>query len=188
MREMDQSVKGVVSYRAAREQDVDAIVWLVNAAYRPIAGMAGWTHEGAMIDGPRIASSLVFDTLLAPDSALIVAQAEREIVGCVEVRADGDEAYIGTLAVSPAMQDCGLGKALLSEAERFANRRWNIAKAVMVVLSAREELIDFYLRRGYVRTGEVMSYPVDAGVGIPRDEGLTVEKLVKSIGPGEAGS
>jgi ribosomal protein S18 acetylase RimI-like enzyme len=173
--------KGVVTYRAAREQDIDALVQLINAAYRPTTGMAGWTHEAAIIDGPRIAPSSVFDTLQAVDTTLLVAEVEERIVGCVEVRVDGNEAYIGTLAVSPSMQDRGLGKALLNEAEQFAGRRWKITRAVMIVLSGRQELMDFYLRRGYVRTGELKSFPVDAGVGIPREAGLTLEKLAKNF-------
>ena len=78
------------------------------------------------------------------------------------------------------MQDRGLGKALLHEAEQFAVRSWQIETAVMVVLSARRELSDFYLRRGYTRTGERMGYPFDAGVGRPRDESLTIETLIRN--------
>ena len=40
---------------------------------------------------------------------------------------------------------------------------------------------DFYLRRGYTRTGERMGYPFDAGVGRPRDEILTIETLIRNI-------
>jgi hypothetical protein len=49
----------------------------------------------------------------------------------------------------------------------------------MVVLSARHELIEFYLRRGYSRTGEVSAYPVDADVGIPKIADLMIETLAK---------
>lgn len=40
----------------------------------------------------------------------------------------------------------------------------------MWVLNLRDELIDFYLRRDYVKTGRISSYPVDAGVGEPLTE------------------
>ncbi|MBN3822671.1 GNAT family N-acetyltransferase [Burkholderia sp. Ac-20384] len=169
------------SYRIANEQDVDALVELVNAAYRPTTTAAGWTHEAALIDGPRITSSQLAATLQAPDTVLLVAEIDAAIAGCIEVRKDGGAAYIGTLAVAPSMQDRGLGKALLNEAEQFAVRRWNLETAVMVVLSARHELIDFYLRRGYARTGERSGYPFDAGVGRPRDDTLTIETLTRNI-------
>lgn len=177
------SSTNTVSYRLATRHDVDALVELINAAYRPAAGAAGWTHEAALVDGARIGQAQLLDTLQAQDSVLIVAQVGGALAGCVEVRANDDTAYIGTLAVSPSAQDRGLGKGLLNEAEQFARRRWHLATAVMIVLSARRELIDFYLRRGYVRTGHVTDYPMDAGVGIPRDASLTIETLTKSIRP-----
>ncbi|MBY4870142.1 MULTISPECIES: GNAT family N-acetyltransferase [Burkholderia] len=172
-----------VNYRLATQHDVDALVELINAAYRPAAGAAGWTHEAALVDGARIGPVQLLETLQAQDSVLIVAATRGALAGCIEVRANDDTAYIGTLAVSPSAQDRGLGKGLLNEAEQFASRRWHLAKAVMTVLSARRELIDFYLRRGYVRTGHVTGYPINAGVGIPRDAGLTIETLTKSIQP-----
>lgn len=175
-------IKAATRHRAATDQDIDALVQLVNSAYRPATTAAGWTHEAALVDGPRITSSQLADTLRAPHVALLVAEMDGEIAGCIEVRNEEDVAYIGTFAVSPSMQDYGLGKALLNEAEQFASRRWQIGKAVMVVLSARVELIDFYLRRGYTRTGELMRYPFDAGVGVPRDANLTIETLTKDIG------
>ena len=38
----------------------------------------------------------------------------------------------------------------------------------MWVLSVRHELIAYYERRGYVQTGRVDVYPLDANVGIPQ--------------------
>ncbi|VWC21569.1 GCN5-related N-acetyltransferase [Burkholderia lata] len=181
MDETTGATKRAANYRAASEQDVAALVELVNAAYRPTTAAAGWTHESAWIDGPRITSSQLAATLRTPDSVLLVAEIDGSIAGCIEVRKDEHAAYIGTLAVAPSMQDHGLGKALLYEAEQFAVRNWKIGTAVMVVLSARHELIDFYLRRGYTRTGERMGYPLDAGVGRPRDENLTIETLTRTI-------
>ncbi|VWD41012.1 GCN5-related N-acetyltransferase [Burkholderia lata] len=184
MDETTRVIKRAASYRIANEQDVDALVELVNAAYRPTTAATGWTHEASLIDGPRITSSQLAATLRAPDSVLLVAEIDGRIAGCIEVRKDGTTAYIGTLAVAPSMQDRGLGKALLHEAEQFAVRNWQIETTVMVVLSARRELIDFYLRRGYTRTGERTGYPFDAGVGRPRDETLTIETLTRNIALG----
>ena len=52
----------------------------------------------------------------------------------------------------------------------------------MSVLSSRSELIAFYERRGYARTGEVSSYTASAGIGKPIVDGLQVEMLVKQVG------
>lgn len=37
----------------------------------------------------------------------------------------------------------------------------------MYVLDARHELISFYERRGYAKTGTTEAYPIDAHVGMP---------------------
>ncbi|MBK1820692.1 GNAT family N-acetyltransferase [Burkholderia orbicola] len=113
---------------------------------------------------------------------MLTAELEGKIAGCIEVRNKENVAYIGTLAVSPSMQNDGLGKTLPNKAEQFARQHWPIGIAVMVLVSARQELIDFCLRRSYTRTGEPMRYPLDAGVGTPRDANLTIETLTKDLG------
>lgn len=37
----------------------------------------------------------------------------------------------------------------------------------MYVLNVREELIQYYERRGYKKTGLIEDYPLDANVGMP---------------------
>jgi hypothetical protein len=68
---------------------------------------------------------------------------------------------------------------MLQHAEDFAAARFKATDIRMAVLAARPELIAFYERRGYARTGQVADYPVAAGVGQPRVEGLKVAILGK---------
>ena len=49
----------------------------------------------------------------------------------------------------------------------------------MIVVSQRTELIAFYERRGYRRTGQVENLP--ANIGIPKRINLTIDYLEKSI-------
>jgi hypothetical protein len=49
----------------------------------------------------------------------------------------------------------------------------------MHVLPARTELLAFYLRRGYRRSGVVFDYPLTADAGIPFDPELKLETLEK---------
>jgi hypothetical protein len=49
----------------------------------------------------------------------------------------------------------------------------------MTVITERAELVSFYLRRGYIRTGKIQKYSASAGVGIPKVSGLTLEILEK---------
>ncbi|CAM5534531.1 hypothetical protein SANTM175S_00943 [Streptomyces antimycoticus] len=57
-------------------------------------------------------------------------------------------------AVSPALQGAGLGKTIIAEAERQARETWGVREMHMTVISVREDLIAWYERRGYRRTGE----------------------------------
>jgi hypothetical protein len=51
----------------------------------------------------------------------------------------------------------------------------------MAVLSERKELIEFYLRRAYVRSGDKQEYPVHLNVGRPLSNDLTIEYLEKYV-------
>ena len=57
------------------------------------------------------------------------------------------------LTVSPGQQGKGIGKALLAAADREAQRQ-GCTSIYMTVISIRTELIEWYERHGYVRTGE----------------------------------
>ena len=63
---------------------------------------------------------------------------------------------------------------------KFAKNILKVTKFIMVVVSQREELIAFYERRGYKKTGEILEYPVHLNVGIPAVAGLTIEYLEKN--------
>ena len=89
------------------------------------------------------------------------------------------KAYIGTLAVTPTYQNKGIAKQVLSQAEDFALRQLQVKQLFMVVITQRQELIAYYERRGYRRTGQIEPYPLHLNVGIPVTEGLTIEYLCK---------
>jgi GNAT superfamily N-acetyltransferase len=86
-------------------------------------------------------------------------------------------------AVRPTLQGDGLGKKVLAEAERFARDEWHAGEMHMTVISAREELIAWYVRRGYARTGEMTPFPYgDERFGVPTRDDLRFELLVKKLG------
>jgi hypothetical protein len=70
---------------------------------------------------------------------------------------------------------------MLAYAEGVASEKFSSNKFIMVVVSSRGELIAFYQRRGYQKTGSIMDYPRSAGAGIPKYTGLKVEILEKRI-------
>ena len=166
-------------FRVSDKSDSQQIAVLVNSAYRPKSGTEGWTHESELVRGERITAGQVAE-LMGESSVVLVAEHGQELVGCVHVEIAGTSAYIGMLAIEPMKQNTGLGKDLLNYTESYAKENFDIDEFKMVVVSQRKELIDFYVRRGYKRTGEVLPYPVSANVGTPILDNLTIETLLKA--------
>jgi ribosomal protein S18 acetylase RimI-like enzyme len=164
--------------RKAKPDDLSAIVALVNRAYRPVGESKGWTHESDIVDGVRVTEEQVC-ALFVPDSFVFVAEQDSQLLACVHLQMEKGCAHIGMLATNPDLQAKGYGKTMLAYAERYALENFSARQFEMVVISERVELVAFYLRRGYQKTGRVDGYPVSAGVGIPKVQGLTIEVLQK---------
>ena len=79
------------------------------------------------------------------------------------------------------MQGRGIGKHLIEVAEKFVQQEWGVRKMQMTVLTLRRELLAFYERRGYRRTGIIKPFPTDVRAGIPLVEGLAFEVLEKRL-------
>lgn len=163
--------------RKAQTEDTARIVELVNSAYRPVPGTEGWTHETALVSGARVQSAHVAQAL--ESSTVLVGVLDSRLVGCVEIQTKGKEAYIGMLAVQPALQAGGLGKQLLAEAEQYAEEHLGAEQFALVVIASRTELLQFYIRRGYTETGEQLAYPLDSGVGNPKANAMALTVLRK---------
>ena len=106
-----------------------------------------------------------------------------EIIGSVHVeRVDAATAYMGMLVIRPVLQGQGLGRYLMDEAERFVRAEWHASRMQMWVITLRHELIAYYERRGYRRSGETRPFPAtDPRFGLPKVEGLMFEVLEKFL-------
>ena len=160
----------------AREQHIQEICDLVNMAYR---GEEGWTKETDFVGGERANLTEIQGYVSDPNAHLLICINNNEIISCICIEKNEGGAYIGLFAVHPKLQGTGLGKEILSQAEDYASTELKVKKYVMVVLSQRKELIEYYERRGYVRTGEKQEYPVHLNVGIPLKNDLMIEYLEK---------
>ncbi|MCK1818714.1 GNAT family N-acetyltransferase [Streptomyces sp. XM83C] len=169
-------------FRDATDADVDALVALVESAYRGDASRAGWTTEADILDGQRTDPEGVLEIIKSPDSRLLTVERDGEIVACCQLEHRGDHAYFGMFAVRPGLQGGGLGKAVMAEAERQAREIWGVREMHMTVISVREDLIAWYERRGYRRTGRTSPFPYgDERFGIPLRDDLRFELLVKPL-------
>ncbi|GLZ54538.1 N-acetyltransferase [Actinomycetospora sp. NBRC 106378] len=170
-----------LTIRPAVAEDVDALLELVHAAYRGEGGANGWTTEAELIDGPRTTRELLAADLADPAIHLLVAG---DHDGCCAVthRAGEEVASFGMFAVRPGQQGTGLGKALQAAAEEYA-RGAGATTMELCVIDRRAELIAWYERRGYVRTGESRPFPHgEPGVGFPRDDDFRFAVLRKPLG------
>jgi ribosomal protein S18 acetylase RimI-like enzyme len=160
--------------------DIDAIVRVVNDAYRGTSKVPGWTHESALLSGQRTDSSSV--KALMENGVVLVARGQSAVVGCVALQPrEGDEWYLSMLAVDPESQTSGLGKTIMSEAEAFARARG--ARRIRIsVVNARDTLLAWYERRGYARTGAVEPFPYhDPNVGRALRTDLALVTLTKPV-------
>jgi N-acetylglutamate synthase-like GNAT family acetyltransferase len=136
------------------------------AIRRAAADFADWARVRALIleafaymegriDPPSSALRLTPQSMAADaaEGALLLAEREGALVGCVFVRPKGDALYIGKLAVRPALQGSGVGRALLAAARAEARARGLAA----LELQTRIELAEnhrAFARMGFVKIGE----------------------------------
>ena len=94
----------------------------------------------------------------------------------------GGTAQLGLLSVDPEIQARGWGRRLVAAAEAEAVRTFAAARMEMNVIRQRPELIAWYERRGYRRTGAEQPFPAgDTRFGRPRAEGLAFVVLEKAL-------
>lgn len=170
-----------LSFRPALLSESSVIASLVNAAYRGETSRQGWTTEADLLDGLRTTTEEVQSLVGSEHSILLAGIKNDEIIASVCLEKDADAAHIGMFVVSPAMQGLGIGKQLLADAESYAQRHWGVRMFLMHVISVRHELIAFYLRRGYGRTGKMRPFPVNPAMWQPKMLGLQLEQLEKSV-------
>jgi GNAT superfamily N-acetyltransferase len=178
-----------LQFRDAVAGDVPAIVALVESAYRGEASRAGWTTEADLLDGQRIDPQGVFEMIGKPHGRVLLAEHRApamvdgaELLACCQLEKKDAACYFGMFSVRPTLQGSGIGKAVLAEAERVARDAWNCTEVCMTVIDVRDDLIAWYARRGYRRTGRYQPFPYgDARFGIPKRADLRFEWLRKPL-------
>jgi len=171
-----------LSFRTATPADLESIVVLVTSAYRGESSKAGWTTEADFLDGNRIDREVLAQDIVRPRSRVLIAERDGTMLACAHVCEEHGAGYFGMFSVQPTLQGGGVGKAVLAEAERIVREEWALPAMRMTVIDIREELIAFYERRGYARTGIKKPFPYgDARFGIPRRDDLRFEVLEKAL-------
>jgi len=162
----------------AKQSDIPALVKLINGAYRGEGSKKGWTTEADLLDGTRTDEANISDLLSDPNAVILkCVNDESKIIACVYLQKQESRLYLGMLTVSPELQGAGVGKRLLAAADEHAIKN-SCHSVFMTVISVRQELIGWYERHGYKKTGETKPFPVGEKFGIQKQplELIVMEK------------
>ncbi len=141
--------------RVAEIQDAEAIVAVINAAFR--------RAENFFIDRDRIDLEAVREFLCK--GKFLVADNSGTLAGCVYVELRGERSYLGLLAVKPELQRSGVGSALMTAAEDYCAKGGSRFMDLQIV-NLRQENHAFYRRRGYIDSGTA-PFPPDLNPKLP---------------------
>jgi ribosomal protein S18 acetylase RimI-like enzyme len=165
----------------ANSNDISALEELLNSTYRGEASKKGWTSEADLVAGDLRTDAATLEKLMQTANAVFLkyVNEENKIEGCVFLEKKGTRLYLGMLSVSPLIQAKGIGKELMAVAESYA-REQKCSSIFMRVVSARHELVAWYERKGYRKTGETEPFPTDNRFGTPTQplEFIIMEKEV----------
>lgn len=172
-----------MALEAACAADAEAVVALVESAFRGEPSRVGWTTEADLLGGRRTGADEIGSILDDPHQALLL---KRDKTGGLEasvvLRREGEHCWLGMLAVKPALQDRGIGRQVMTEAESWAQAQWGSRRMRMSVIAQRGELISWYERRGYRLTGERKAFFYgDPRFGEPRRGDLFFVLMEKAL-------
>lgn len=174
-----------LEFRPAADADAPAIAALLNGAYRGESSRQGWTTEADLLAGLRTNTDEVLKQLHTPDSYFLLCLESGVLMGCICLEKYGNAAHLGMFAVQPHRQGVGVGRQLLDFAEQQAITLWQAEHTEMTVITQRKELIEYYQRRGYRRTGVLKPFPMKSALWTPLVSGLQLEVLKKTLKIGD---
>jgi len=165
----------------ATSQDISQLVALINSAYRGEVSKKGWTTEAYLLRGELRTDETMVEEIMHTKGAIFLkcVNEREEIEGCVYLHKKENRLYLGMLSVSPMLQSKGTGKQLMDAAAHYAKQA-GCKSIFMRVISVRQELINWYEKLGYCKTGQTEALPNDDRFGIPTQplEFLIMEKMI----------
>jgi len=149
-------------------EDIPALEKLLNGAYRGEDSKKGWTSEADLLQGElRTDAETLHRLMQTPEAVFLKYINEQNVIeGCVFLQKQESKLYLGMLSVSPLVQAKGIGKQLMFEGEAYS-RKQNCSSIFMKVISVRDELVAWYERKGYHKTGRTEPFPRDDRFGVP---------------------
>lgn len=177
-----------IQFRIATPDDAPQIQNLIQSAFRAEDTRARWTGSPELASQFHISVDEVLTSMSKPDCAVLVATDptstgdNNALVATVEAfRRTPDLARLSMLAVNSTRQRGGLGRAVLAHAEDYCRRTWGVQRLGLNALSTRGELIAWYERCGFARTGETSAFPRERFAGMDLPEDLCFVELEKDL-------
>jgi ribosomal protein S18 acetylase RimI-like enzyme len=166
----------VHAIRPATAEDLPTLHRVIERAYRGDSARLGWTHEADLLSDTRTDLAALQAIVADPAQVLLALFEGTSPLGCVNVADRGQGvAYLGLLCIEPMRQGEQLGRKLMAAAEDCGRERFGCETIEMTVIEQRTELIAYYERRGWQRTGERRHFPV------PLDPPYFMTVLAKSL-------
>ncbi|KAI9015743.1 acyl-CoA N-acyltransferase [Phycomyces nitens] len=151
----------------------------INTAY---SSQKSWTREGDTIAGDRATTEMVVQLITQQGNPnhLLCAFEGSVVVGTVMVQLEDmqpNEAEIRMVSVHPSYQSCGMGRRLVDASTEFIR---SLDRNVMSirVLENRTDVMQWYVRLGFVATGDRMNVLDESLLKVP---GVTFVKLSRAV-------
>lgn len=171
-----------LTYTTATASDAERIQTLVETAFQAPDSRANWTADAVLNASFRLPIDSVRSSIVNPEAEwILVSNDQGTFVACCSVtKKSENRARFGMFAIDPPYQRAGLGRKVLAYAEDFAVKTWGVKTMDLDVLSTRQELMAWYQRCGYTKTGTSTPFPYEH-VDAELPPGLTFIDLDKSL-------
>ncbi|CEJ55068.1 hypothetical protein PMG11_01345 [Penicillium brasilianum] len=148
-------------FRTATQDDILDLKQLIESAFRAEDCREGWVGNSQLAAQFSIEAKNIASIIDNPESLFLMAgDTSGTLLGTIGVSKRGpDSARLFMLAVDPDCHRGGLGKRILTYAEGYCQREWGSKVLGLDALSNRENLISWYMRRGFRKTGETTPFP-----------------------------
>ncbi|KAJ5802298.1 uncharacterized protein N7503_004748 [Penicillium pulvis] len=173
-------------FRIATPADAPSIQQLVQSAFRAEDSRKDWTADMALGRSFTISVEDVKTTISKPECAILLAFTKDHDLDVLVASIDmtkraNDHARLSMVAVHQDYQQAGIGRRVLAYAEEYSQQEWGATTSELNALSTRQELIAWYLRRGYQKTGEESPFPTEKFPQLALPEDMCFVEMTKHL-------
>ncbi|OLN87502.1 putative N-acetyltransferase YxeL [Colletotrichum chlorophyti] len=173
-----------LQFRVATPEDAPRLQQLIEAAFRAEDPNGKWTDNLGLSARFRIGLDEVLANINNPDGAtLIGTDSDGNLVASVAVffKRNANITRLAMLSVDPNRQHGGLGRQILSYGENYCQETWGVRQLGLNALSTRQELVSWYERCGYKRTGQLSPFPVELFPDVALPDNLGFVEMEKDL-------